>query len=161
MTRRAAAAGSVLFFLAVPCVVAGLIPWLVTGWQFDDVHGWLIAVRVAGAVLIVAGLLSVIESFVRFVRDGRGTPAPAAAPEKLVIRGQYRFVRNPMYVAVGSVILGQALALPSTSLLVYLALFFVTVASFVRFYEEPALQSRFGAEYTGYKKEVPAWWIRL
>jgi protein-S-isoprenylcysteine O-methyltransferase Ste14 len=66
-----------------------------------------------------------------------------------------------MYVAVGSVILGQALALPSPALLAYLALFFITVASFVRFYEEPALEARFGDEYTGYKKEVPAWWIRL
>ena len=161
MTRRAAAAGSVVFFLAAPCVVAGLIPWLISGWDFEEVSGWLIVLRVTGGLLILAGLLSVIESFVRFVNDGRGTPAPAAAPEHLVIRGQYRYVRNPMYVAVGSVILGQAFALPSAALLAYLGLFFVTVASFVRLYEEPALEARFGDEYTGYKKEVPAWWIRL
>jgi protein-S-isoprenylcysteine O-methyltransferase Ste14 len=161
MTRFAAAAGSVLFFLAAPCVVAGFFPWLITGWEFDDGGGWLTVLRIVGTLLILAGLLSIIESFVRFVRDGRGTPAPVAAPEHLVIRGQYRFNRNPMYVAVSSMILGQALALPSAVLLAYLALVIVAFASFVRFYEEPALEARFGDEYTGYKKVVPAWWIRL
>ena len=142
-------------------MVAGLVPWLITHWEFDDGSGWLMLLRIVGTLLILAGLISILESFVRFVRDGRGTPAPAAAPDRLVVRGQYRYVRNPMYVAVGSVILGQALLLPSPALLIYLGLFFLIVATFVRFYEEPALESRFGEEYLGYKRSVPAWWIRF
>lgn len=159
MSRGTAAAGSVLFFFAAPCVVAGLIPWLITGWDFGDGPGWLIVLQAAGVCLIGAGLLSIVESFVRFVRDGRGTPAPPAAPDRLVIRGQYRFTRNPMYVAVGALILGQAMLLLSPPLLVYLVLFFVVVASFVKFYEEPALEARFGSEYHAYKRSVRAWWL--
>ena len=76
---------------------------------------------------------------IRFVVEGLGTPFPAAPTKNLVVGGLYRYVRNPMYLAVIAIILGQAAILGSAVLLVYAAIFWVIVASFVRFYEEPTL----------------------
>src|SRR5262245_47481377 len=110
-----AAAGSAAFFVAAPCVVAGLIPyWLTDGWQSRD---WLpaaldflaIPLAVLGIALIAAGAAALIGSFVRFVIEGLGTPAPIAPPEQLVVGGLYRYVRNPMYVAILACLLGQFL----------------------------------------------------
>jgi protein-S-isoprenylcysteine O-methyltransferase Ste14 len=97
---------------------------------------------------------------VRFVVEGHGTPAPVAAPERLVVGGAYRHVRNPMYVAVLAAIVGQALLLGRLGLLVYAGVTWLVVAAFVRFYEEPALARRFGADYAAYRRAVPAWWPR-
>jgi protein-S-isoprenylcysteine O-methyltransferase Ste14 len=118
-------------------------------------------VRVFGTVLLLAGLTALIQAFVRFVVEGLGTPAPVAAPDRLVVGGPYRYVRNPMYVAVLAVIVGQALLLGQPDLLLYAAALWLIVASFVRFYEEPTLARRFGAEYETYRRAVPAWWPRL
>jgi protein-S-isoprenylcysteine O-methyltransferase Ste14 len=93
--------------------------------------------------------------------EGVGTPAPVAPTERLVAGGLYRHVRNPMYLAVGAAIVGQALLLGQPVLLVYAAAFAVTVAAFVRWYEEPALRRRFGEEYEAYLRAVPAWRPRL
>ena len=93
--------------------------------------------------------------------EGVGTPAPVAPTERLVVGGLYRHVRNPMYVAVTSVIIGQALLLGQPVLLAWAALFVAVTASFVHFYEEPVLQRRFGAEYDRYRRAVPGWWPRL
>jgi protein-S-isoprenylcysteine O-methyltransferase Ste14 len=121
----------------------------------------MMPVRVLGVVLLVAGLGALVRAFWGFVVEGLGTPAPVAPPDRLVVGGLYRYVRNPMYVAVLSVIIGQALILGQPVLLAYAAVFWVTVASFVRFYEEPTLSSRFGAQYEAYRRAVPAWWPRL
>jgi protein-S-isoprenylcysteine O-methyltransferase Ste14 len=93
--------------------------------------------------------------------EGLGTPVPVAAPERLVVGGVYRNVRNPMYVALLAVIVGQALLLGQLGLLLYAAGIWVITAAFVRFYEEPALRRRFGADYEAYRRAVPAWWPRL
>jgi protein-S-isoprenylcysteine O-methyltransferase Ste14 len=95
------------------------------------------------------------------VWEGIGTPAPVAPPERLVIGGVYRHVRNPMYVAVLATILGQALLLGRLVLLTYAAVLWLVFASFVRFYEEPTLRSRFGEDYEAYRRAVPAWLPRL
>ena len=100
-------------------------------------------------------------AFVRFVVEGFGTPAPVAAPERLVVGGVYRYVRNPMYVAVLAAIVGQSLLLGRLGLLLYAGVVWVAVAAFVRFYEEPTLTRRFGADYEAYRRAVPAWWPRL
>jgi protein-S-isoprenylcysteine O-methyltransferase Ste14 len=152
MRRSTAAVGSAVFFLLAPGVVVGLIPWLLTG-------GW--QVRVLGGVLLVAGLIALVRAFVRFVVEGFGTPAPVAAPEHLVVGGVYRYVRNPMYVAVLAAIVGQSLLLGQLGLLLYAGVAWVAVAAFVRFYEEPTLTRRFGAEYEAYRRAVPAWLPRL
>src|SRR3712207_5610155 len=162
MRRPTAALGSAVFFLLAPGVVVGLIPWLLTGgWQLREPLAFWAPMRVLGAVLLVAGLIVVVGAFVRFVVEGFGTPAPVAAPERLVVGGVYRYVRNPMYVAVLAAIIGQALLLGQLALLVYAATAWVVVAAFVRFYEEPTLARRFGADYEAYRRAVPAWWPRL
>ena len=96
----------------------------------------------------------------RFVVEGIGTPAPVAPTEHLVVGGLYRYVRNPMYVAVTAIIVGQALVLGWPALLLYAAAFVAVTATFVRLYEEPTLRERFGAEYEAYRRAVPGWWPR-
>jgi protein-S-isoprenylcysteine O-methyltransferase Ste14 len=162
MRRSVAAAGSSLFFALAPGTVAGLLPWWLTGWQAArpwTAWAWL-PVRALGAALVVAGAALLVSAFVRFVVEGLGTPAPVAAPERLVIGGLYRYVRNPMYVAVVATVLGQALLLLRPVLLAYLAVATLAMVAFVRGYEEPELARRFGADYRAYRQAVPGWWPR-
>src|SRR4051794_16562123 len=98
----------------------------------------------------------VVACFVRFVREGRGTPAPSAPTEELVVGGLYRYVRNPMYVGVALVIAGQCLAFRSLALVAWLALFTAAVTVFVVAYEQPTLRARYGASYDAYRRSVPA-----
>jgi protein-S-isoprenylcysteine O-methyltransferase Ste14 len=158
MTRSRAIAGSVVFLAVAPGVMAGLIPWWLTGWEMAP--GWLGA-RALGAALIVAGIAFLLHTFARFALEGRGTPAPVAPTERLVIGGAYRYVRNPMYLAVLSVIVGQGLLQWQPSLFIYAAIFFAIVAGFVLTYEEPTLRETHGADYEAYRAAVPAWIPRL
>lgn len=161
MRKSVAAVGSVAFFVVAPGTVAGLVPWLLTWWEIrDPMPGWIVA-RVLGVLLIAAGLVVVVHAFYRFVVEGLGTPLPAAAPKHLVVGGFYRHVRNPMYVAVLAVVLGQALLLAQWNLVVYAAIVWAVTASFVRYYEEPHLLHEFGADYDTYRHAVPAWLPRL
>ena len=135
--RVTAAVGSAVFFLVAPGTVVGLIPWLLTGWQLRQlVPPYFAPIRVLGAILLVAGLIVLVQAFVRFVVEGLGTPAPIAAPERLVVGGLYRYVRNPMYVAVLAAIIGQALLLGQLGLLLYAAALWLISAAFVHWYEE-------------------------
>jgi protein-S-isoprenylcysteine O-methyltransferase Ste14 len=154
VTRLRAALGSIVFLAVAPGVVAGLIPYWLTDWDSTDPPTVLVVI---GALLIAAGAVVLLQAFARFVIEGIGTPAPVAPTEHLVIGGAYRYVRNPMYLAVGSVILGQALLLGSPALLAYLAAFAVAVEAFVRLYEEPTLTDRYGHEYAAYCRSVPRW----
>jgi protein-S-isoprenylcysteine O-methyltransferase Ste14 len=102
-----------------------------------------------------------LAAFARFVIEGMGTPAPVAPTERLVVGGAYRYVRNPMYLAVASIIVGQGLLLGQATLLLYALVFAAAVTAFVRGYEEPALTNRFGEQYETYRREVPRWRPRL
>jgi protein-S-isoprenylcysteine O-methyltransferase Ste14 len=157
MDRRAAAAGSAVFFVVAPGVVAGLVPWWLTGWRAAPV-GW--PLRGLGWVLVVAGTVLLVACFSRFVGEGRGTPAPVAPTAHLVIGGVYRYLRNPMYVGVVAAIAGQALILGRPVLWAYAAVAAATMVAFVLGYEQPALRHQFGAEYDAYRAAVPAWWPR-
>ena len=161
MRKPTAAVGSAVFFLLAPGVVVGLIPWLLTRWQAREPLPYWTPVRVLGGILLVAGLIALVQAFVRFVVEGFGTPAPVAAPDRLVVGGVYRYVRNPMYVAVLAAIIGQALLLGRLGLLLYAGAAWLIVAAFVHWYEEPTLTRRFGAEYEAYRRAVPAWLPRL
>jgi protein-S-isoprenylcysteine O-methyltransferase Ste14 len=153
-----AAAGSLLFLFVAPGVVAGLIPWLLTGWDAaGDVPVLLI---VAGVALTAAGAAVLLHAFARFVVEGLGTPAPLAPTQHLVVGGLYRYVRNPMYLAVAATIVGQAMILGRPALLLYALLFGAVVWAFVHFYEEPTLARQYGAEYDAYRRAVPGWWPR-
>src|SRR6266545_7373167 len=145
--------GSTVFFFAAPCVVGGLIPWWISGWAGP--RFW------PGLVVVLAGAIVVLRAFVRFVREGRGTPAPVAPTEELVVGGDYRFVRNPMYVGVVTAILGQALVFLDFRVVLYGVLAWGVMASFVRYYEEPVLRARYGTQYEDYRKTVPAWLPRF
>ena len=162
MRRATAAAGSAVFFVLAPGVVAGLVPWWLTGWRVrQPLPAWVWwPARVVGGVLVAAGVAVLLHAFARFVTEGIGTPAPVAPTRHLVVGGLYRYVRNPMYLAVLAVIVGQALVLGQPALLLYAAAVGVAVAAFVRGYEEPALRDQFGAEYDAYRRSVPAWWPR-
>jgi len=158
-SRRArAAAGSAAFLVLAPGVAAGLIPWLLTGWRME---GSPVALRLLGGCLIALGAAFLLHAFYRFVVEGLGTPAPVAPPERLVVGGVYRYVRNPMYLAVTSCIVGQALLLGWPELLAYAALFAAVTFSFVHFYEEPTLRGQFGTSYDAYRHSVPGWIPRL
>ncbi|MDX8496292.1 isoprenylcysteine carboxylmethyltransferase family protein [Mesorhizobium sp. VK22B] len=160
MRTFSAIAGSALFLVAAPGVVAGLIPWLLTDHYRMPLStvpgfvpvGWIL---VAGA----AGIL--VHAFARFALEGLGTPAPVAPTEKLVVGGIYRHVRNPMYVAVLSIILGQVFIFSSAAVFVYGLIAAAAMISFVKVYEEPTLARHYGAEYETYRRAVPGWLPRI
>jgi protein-S-isoprenylcysteine O-methyltransferase Ste14 len=152
--KRRAALGSFVFLIVAPGIVAGVGPWLITRWAS---HDWSFLARALGAVMLATGVLILLHAFVRFVVEGIGTPAPVAPTQRLVVGGAYRYVRNPMYLAVAAVILGQALLLGQAVLLLYACVFLVAVVAFVHGYEEPTLAGRFGKQYELYRHAVPAW----
>ncbi|MFG3524021.1 methyltransferase family protein [Nocardia nova] len=157
MRKPTAAVGTVAFFLVVPGTVAGLVPWWISHWEPNQ--PW-IAARIAGAAVIAAGLVPLIGAFVEFARAA-GTPAPLAPTETLVVSGFNRYVRNPMYLGVVTIIAGQSLLLGQLALLAYAALIWILTATFVLAYEQPTLTTRYGAQYERYRTAVPAWLPRL
>lgn len=153
--------GSALFFLVGPALEAGLAPWLLTRWERGEGVLDTPVLRVAGVTLIAAGVAVVLHAFARFALDGAGTPAPVAPPERLVVRGAYRYVRNPMYAATAAVIAGQGLLLAQPVLLAGAALYVLALGTLARLHEERLLHERFGAQYDAYRRAVPAWVPRL
>jgi len=161
MSKITAVLGSALFFVVAPAMLAGFIPWSMTHWELRPPFLATEATRVAGVALIIAGVPGVLDSFARFALQGLGTPAPIAPPSNLVVSGLYRYVRNPIYVALVAVILGQAVLFADRDLLVYGALLWLSFHVFVIAFEEPALRENFGAEYESYCASVPRWLPRL
>jgi protein-S-isoprenylcysteine O-methyltransferase Ste14 len=157
MRKPGALVGSAIFLVVAPGTFALWIPWMICRW-----HGTApLPLRVVGALLILAGLPVLLDSFVRFALQGLGTPAPIAPPTHLVVTGWYRYVRNPMYVAVIGIVLGQALVFASVGVLEYAALAWLVTHLFVVFYEEPTLRRTFGSEYDAYSRAVHRWIPRL
>jgi len=160
MRTGSAVVGSAIFFLVVPVTVAGALPWLLTGGYADRLPGsWLVAVI---CIVVIAGAVAMLlYSFAHFALKGRGTPAPIAPTENLVVSGPYRYVRNPMYVAVITIILAQALLFGSSAVLIYGLVVAASVFGFTRLYEEPTLSETHGAAYARYRAAVPGWWPRV
>src|SRR5258708_7023919 len=159
--KAIAVLGSALFFAVAPSSVAGLVPWWITHWEFRPPFFDLEATRAVGILLIVAGLPGLVDSFARFALQGLGTPAPIAPTQNLVVTGLYRYVRNPIYVALVAVILGQAALFGDQRFLLYGVLVWLAFHAFVVGYEEPALVHRFGTEYEDFRANVPRWIPRL
>ena len=114
-------------------------------------------VEVLGLGTAAAGAALILWCILTFVFVGRGTPAPFDPPRRLVVRGPYRFVRNPMYLGAGLALAGAAIVYRSTAILGYLALFGLVLHAFVVWYEEPTLDRMFGADYTAYRSAVRRW----
>ena len=157
MHRAAAIVGSVLFLVVAPGTLVVLIPFWISGWLVAPPLLGFVGFRVLGVLLMAAGLPVLLDSFARFALKGLGTPAPIAPPERLVVTGLYRRVRNPIYVAVTSLIVGQALFFGDVRLLEYglgvWAFFHFCVLAL----EEPGLRAKFGAEYLDFCAHVRRW----
>jgi protein-S-isoprenylcysteine O-methyltransferase Ste14 len=157
MRRTGALLGSLIFLVLAPGSVAGLIPWWITDWKTAAAFSGKEELRLAGFVLLGLGLVPLLESFARFALIGLGTPAPIAPTSYLVVSGFYRYVRNPMYAGVVTVIFGQALVFADLRLLAYAVLVWLTFELFVLIYEEPVLERTYGEEYARYRTNVPRW----
>ena len=155
-SRTAALFRTLLFTLFVPGTVAVAAPWMaVVRFGHGDLQprGWALA----GLVPLVFGGALYLRCAWGFATEGRGTPAPIDPPEDLVVRGPYRWMRNPMYVAVITFVAGEALLLRSTALALYAALLGLVFHLFVFLYEEPTLRRQFGEPYERYLASVPRW----
>lgn len=157
MNRASATLGSLVFLLLAPGTVAGVVPWWISRWEWQRPLLGTGVSRVAGGALVAVGVAALLDSFARFALRGLGTPAPVLPTRHLVVTGLYRHVRNPMYVAVVAVILGQALLLGDARLLGYGLLLWLVFHLFVLGYEDPKLRSTFGAEYERFRANVPRW----
>jgi protein-S-isoprenylcysteine O-methyltransferase Ste14 len=161
MRRPFAILGSALFLVVAPGSVAMLVPWWISRWQLQAPLLSFPPIRAAGVLLIVAGFPVLLDSFARFACQGLGTPAPISPTRHLVVTGLYRYVRNPMYISVASLIVGQGLLFGNLRVLEYGLVVWLAFNLFVLLYEEPTLRSTFGAEYEAFRANVPRWIPRL
>ena len=153
--------GSAVFFCVAPGLAAGVVPGALVGWQIGPPFLGLAFLRVVGIILIILGAASLLESFARFALEGHGTPAPVVPPVILVVSGQYRYVRNPIYIAVVASIVGQALLFGSILVLGYSGIVWCVFHFLVVGYEEPTLRWQFGESYNAYQASVRRWWPRV
>ena len=147
---------SLLWTILLPGMVAGYVPWRFFALRdvtFDatDVLAWLGLLGIACGVVLLAACIT------EFARSGRGTLSPVDPPRHLVVRGLYRYVRNPMYLSVTMIVLGEACLARSPALVLYWIFFFTAANLFVIGYEEPWLRSRFGRSYDEYTARVGRW----
>ena len=146
--------GTIVFLFLAPGIVGGLIPWLISRWQWYDWGGAAWFVVPIAWIAIGVGVAFLLHAFALFALH-RGTPAPVAPTETLVVTGVYRFVRNPMYLSVLAIILGQALLFGSWWLVLYAGIALAAVVAFVKGYEEPTLTGTYGEQYLEYRRNVP------
>jgi protein-S-isoprenylcysteine O-methyltransferase Ste14 len=147
---------ALIAFLALPCVVAGLVPVLIANADTNRHGGSAIGFGVLGLGVVL--LLWCVRDFYVL---GKGTLAPWDPPKRLVVVGLYRFIRNPMYVAVVTVVLGWTLIFGSVWLAFYMVVLAMAFHLRVMFYEEPRLRQQFAAEWKTYSAAVPRWLPRL
>jgi protein-S-isoprenylcysteine O-methyltransferase Ste14 len=161
MRRFLAILGSAIFLVIAPGVVAGYVPWRICRWHVGPPLLGISLLRFVGMLLIATGLPILLDSFARFALKGLGTPAPVFPTQHLVVSGLFRYMRNPMYVAVLSLIFGQALFFGSARVLEYGIAVWLGFSLFVLLYEEPTLRKSFGAEYEEFCANVPRWIPRM
>jgi len=146
---------TVIFTVIVPGTVAVYVPFELTRGAIVAMPGdWL---AYLGLLPVIFGVALYLHSAWQFAVVGLGTPAPIDPPKTLVVRGAYRWTRNPLYVAVTSVLLGEALMLRSAVLAEYAVAVFAGFVAFVLVYEEPVLRTKFGDAYADYCARVPRW----
>ncbi len=162
MRQSNAATATIVFFILAPGIVAGLVPWLITDWALPTVSPYFAGFQIGlGAVIIAGSLFLLIDSFTRLVTEGNGTPMPWMPTTRMVVRGAYRYFRNPMYVGVIGVILAQAILFGSVTLLLYGTGVWLVFHLFVVLAEEPGLRRSYGDAYGAYSAGVPRWLPRI
>jgi protein-S-isoprenylcysteine O-methyltransferase Ste14 len=149
---------SLLWTILFPGFIAGYVPWRFFGLDRVAVRS---LTALPGLLCIGLGAVLLAACILEFARTGRGTLSPVDPPRRLVVRGLYRYVRNPMYLSVTTIVLGECLLTRSTALGIYWAIWFLAVNVFVIGYEEPTLHRQFGASYDEYTKRVGRWFPRL
>src|SRR5437868_15151113 len=161
MTRPSAVVMSAIVVIIAAGTVAGIVPWWISRWRIQAPFLHFYGFRVIGILFILASLPVLLDSFARFALQGLGTPAPPFPTHHLVVTGLYRYVRNPMYVAVVGLIAGQALLLGNRALLFYAIIVWMSFQIFVLLYEEPVLLKIYTAEYVVFCRNDPRWISRL
>jgi protein-S-isoprenylcysteine O-methyltransferase Ste14 len=148
---------NLFFTLLQPGMVAGVIPFLIlrknAQWQFISFPAW----TYLGMVLFIPGFLILLICITDFARKGKGTLSPADPTKQLVISGLYRYSRNPMYVGVMLMLVGEAIFFQSFILAGYALLIFLLFYGFVVWFEEPRLLRDFGMEYKQYQESTRRW----
>ncbi len=150
-----------LFLLIVPGTTLGVIPYLLITSDYNVLLIPLGPFRYVGMGLCIVGIMGMLWCVWNFIAVGRGTPAPIDPPRELVITGPYRFVRNPMYIAAITILIGEVLLYESVLLFVYLLFVALGFHLFIIFYEEPKLRSSFPEGFNNYTHRVPRWIPRL
>jgi len=159
--RVSALVGTTAFLFLAPGFFCGVVPWWIGRWRVHASFPGFAAVRVIGVLFMLPALVVLLDSFGRFALQGMGTPAPVFPTKRLVVTGFYRYVRNPMYVAVVSLVLGQGLIFGDVRILVYGLCAWLVTHVFVLLYEEPTMQRTFPTDYAVFKAHVPRWIPRL
>lgn len=149
---------NLIFFILQPGLVVGLIPYLLLRRRIDLIlKAELGVVKYLGITFIIAGLCIALYCVYRFIVDGRGTLSPVHRTKALVVKGLYKYSRNPMYVGMLLVLIGEVLFTGSLRMLVYTALVAMAFHLFVIFVEEPRLTRDFKSDYLRYMNEVKRW----
>jgi protein-S-isoprenylcysteine O-methyltransferase Ste14 len=149
---------NVFFTILMPGMIAGFIPYWILGEQARLTFGQPLSVlQLAGGAMVIAGTVILLTCITTFALDGRGTLSPIDPPKKLVIKGLYRYSRNPMYVGVMAILIGEAIFFRSNPLWFYALFIFVAFNLFITMYEEPTLRRDFGEDYQGYLQKVRRW----
>jgi protein-S-isoprenylcysteine O-methyltransferase Ste14 len=161
MTKASAAARSAIFFLIAPGMVIGVLPWWISRWRFRGPSLGLGFLRYLGVVLLLIGVAGLVDSFAKFVLKGLGTPSPTMPTKSLVVDGLYRYVRNPMYLAIILALLGESLLFENYGILAFATGTWIVTHTFVVAYEEPVLQAKYGNDYSKFLAHVPRWIPRL
>ena len=161
MNRTVAVLGSILFLTLVLGLVVIFCPYIFCYWRIAPPFFGFYPFRILGVLMVVAGIVMLLDCYVHFALRGLGTPAPVAPPPKLVVSGPYRYVRNPMYVAIVAAVWGQGLFFGSWQVMRYGLYLWVGFFAFVVFWEERALSRKFGQRYLDFCAQVPRWIPRL
>ena len=147
---------SAFWTIALPGFFAGYLPWRYFGVS-QVAFDWTNPLHLVAGLLIASGAMLLLTCIYEFAARGRGTLSPADPPKELVVQGLYRYVRNPMYVSVLTIVAGEIILTRSSDLLWYWLAFFVASNLFVRGYEEPYLRRQFGESYERYTRDVGRW----
>ncbi|MFN2440899.1 MAG: isoprenylcysteine carboxylmethyltransferase family protein [Chitinophagaceae bacterium] len=148
---------NLFFTILQPGLVAGLIPYWILGEKVKHIAHPLQFYHYTGAIIFIIGFAIMLRCIISFAVEGRGTLSPADPTKKLVITGLYKYSRNPMYVGVTMILIGEAIFFQSVNLWIYLIFVFIVFNIFILLHEEPRLRKDFGEEYKQYCQKVRRW----